>query len=94
MINALYEKFKNKGLALIGVSIDVDKAKWITAIKRDQLHWPQLSDLKGTDSELSSYYGLGTGVGIPFNLLLDKEGKIIEKGLTAKQLQEKLETLL
>jgi peroxiredoxin len=93
-INALYEKYRQKGLALIGVSVDTDKAKWITAIKKDKLHWPQLSDLKGNDSEITNYYGLGTGIGIPFNLLVDKEGKIIEKDLEVKQLQEKLETLL
>lgn len=92
-LNELYEKYKESGLALVGVSLDTDKAKWIAAINKDRLNWPQVSDLKGPDSEISGYYGLNTGIGIPFNLLLNKEGLIIGTDLSAKQLKEKLENL-
>lgn len=94
-LNALYEKYRGKGLELIGISIDDDRNKWVSAIKKDQLQWPQVSDLKGEYSEIANYYGLfNTGIGIPFNLLLDKDGKILEKQLTVGQLQRLLETLL
>jgi len=93
-LNSLYEKYKHKGLGLIGVSLDTDRKKWLSAIKKDHLKWPQLSDLKGTESEIGRYYGFTNGVGIPFNLIVDKEGRIIEKDLTVDQLKEILKKLL
>lgn len=87
----VYNTFKNKGFDILGVSLDRDKAAWIKAISDDQLTWHHVSDLKYMQNEAAVKYGVRS---IPFTLLLDKEGKIIAKNLTAEELTKKLTELL
>lgn len=86
-----YKKYKNKGFEVVGISLDEDKAAWEKAIKNLGITWPQMSDLKGWGSELSAPYGVR---GIPYTILLDKDGKIIEKNLRGHELLSKLDELL
>ncbi|MFM6934119.1 MAG: peroxiredoxin family protein [Flavobacteriales bacterium] len=88
----LYQKFKNKGFTVFSVSLDEDVNSWKAAIQKDQLSWPtHVSDLKGWKSPLVSTYGFD---GIPFTILLNKEGNIIGKNLRGEKLEEKLNELL
>jgi thiol-disulfide isomerase/thioredoxin len=86
-----YNKFKNKGFDILGVSLDRDREAWIKAIADDQLTWHQVSDLKYMQNEIAVKYGVRS---IPFTLLLDKEGKIIAKNLRGDELERKLSELL
>lgn len=86
-----YEKYKDKGLEIVGVSLDQEKDKWIAGIKDMNMTWPQMSDLKLWESEAVELYGIR---GIPHTVLLDKEGKIIEKDLRGEALHDKLSELL
>lgn len=86
-----YNKFKDKGFTVLGVSYDQDKSKWIGAIQQDGLTWTNISDLKGWGNETARLFGI---TGIPANLLLDKEGKIVAKNLRGAALEEKLTELL
>jgi len=87
----LYKDFKRKGFEIYGVSLDEDKEAWLTAIKKDKLEWTQVSDLKGWASEAGKTYNVE---GIPFTVLLDKEGKVVAKGLRGDELRAKLDELL
>jgi thiol-disulfide isomerase/thioredoxin len=86
-----YKEYHPKGFTILGVSLDESKDKWLAAIKKDQLDWTQVSDLKGWQNSVADMYGIK---GIPMNLLLDKEGKIIAKGLRGEDLEKKLAELL
>jgi peroxiredoxin len=86
-----YEKFKSKNFEILGVSLDNNKDKWLKAIQEDQLNWPHVSDLKYWKNEVAVQYGVQS---IPANFLLDKEGKIIAKGLRGPALEKTLEHLL
>lgn len=86
-----YEKFKDKGFDILGVSLDDNKGKWLAAIEKDKLTWTHVSDLKGWQNAAGKLYGVQS---IPFNLLLDKEGKIVAKGLRGHDLEAKLAELL
>jgi len=86
-----YNKFKSRNLEILGVSLDNSKDKWLQAIKDDQLTWPHVSDLKGWRNDVAVQYGVQS---IPANFLLDKEGKIIAKGLRGAALEQALEQLL
>lgn len=88
---AAYNKYKAKGFTVLGVSYDSDKTKWMQAIDKDGLTWTQVSDLKGWGNETAKLFGI---TGIPSNLLLDKEGKIVAKNLRGQALEQKLEELL
>ena len=73
----LYKKYKDKDFEIVGVSLDKDKVEWNRAIKADTLTWPQMSDLKFWQSEGAKSYLVDS---IPYNILLDKDGKILVKG--------------
>ena len=88
----VYEKFKNKGFTIYSVSLDEDAAKWKEAIVKDKLSWTNhVSDLKGWKSSVVANFGIE---GIPYTVLLNKEGKIIGKNLRGEKLEETLNELL
>ena len=86
-----YQAFKDKNFTVLGVSLDKDKNAWLTAIKTDNLTWPQISDLKWWNSAATSLYGLSS---IPFNVLVDVQGKIIATNLRGNDLEKKLTEVL
>ncbi|MCB0803687.1 MAG: AhpC/TSA family protein [Bacteroidetes bacterium] len=88
---AAYNKFKDKGFTVYGVSLDKTKEAWVAAIKQDNLTWTHVSDLKFWNSVAAKDYGV---TGIPFALLIDEEGKIIGKNLRGPALHKKLEEVL
>jgi peroxiredoxin len=88
---AAYNKFKDKNFTVLGVSLDKDKAAWLEAIKKDGLAWQQISDLKFWSSAAVGLFGFD---GIPYNVLLDPQGKIIATSLREGALQSKLAEFL
>ena len=86
-----YNKFKGKNFTILGVSLDKEKADWEQAIKDDKLIWTHVSDLKQWESSMVSLYHFD---GIPFNVLVDPQGKIIATGLRGEELERKLAELL
>lgn len=91
---AAFNKFKDKNFTVFGVSLDRANGKeaWLQAIQDDQLEqWPQVSDLKGWQSEVVELYGIE---GIPQNFLIDPDGKIIASNLRGANLEEKLAEFL
>lgn len=93
-----YQKFKDSsfsngnGFAIYSVSLDTDINNWKNAIAKDKLNWPyHVSDLKGYDSKAANDYGVRA---IPYNFLLDGEGRVIAVNLRGAQLSKKLETFL
>ena len=87
----LYKRYRDKGLEVLGVSLDDDKSKWVQAIMEDGLPWLNGSDLKGQASEVARVYGVRR---IPFTLLLDEDNRIVAKNLRGKELSKKIEELL
>ena len=87
----IYSKFKNKGFEIYGVSLDQDKEKWMEAITKDGINWPQVSDLKYWDNLAARIYNVQ---GIPYTVLIDKDGKIIAKNLRGQELEKKIAEVL
>jgi len=88
----LYNEYKDKGFTIYSVSLDKDKTRWENAIKQDGLIWPNhVSDLKGWQSKASALYGV---TGIPYTVLIDKDGKVIATSLRGIQLEQKLKEIL
>ena len=87
----MYKKYKSKGLEIVGISLDEENNKWVEAIAKQGITWPQMSDLKGWSSELAVPYGVQS---IPYTILLDSEGKIIAANLRGEELTEKIAELL
>jgi peroxiredoxin len=88
-----FNQFKNKNFTILGVSLDRpgQKENWIKAIKEDNLTWTHISDLKFWQSEVVPVYKLSL---IPFNVLVDPDGKIVAENLRGNALEQKLQELL
>ncbi len=84
---AAYEKFHEKGLDMVGVSLDGQKEPWVKAIEALKMPWTHLSDLKGWKSIVHDLY---TVIAIPDNLLIDPQGKIVARNLRDEELHSKL----
>lgn len=85
-----YEKYKNEGLEIVGVSLDKDKDRWKKAIRDDNLKWINLCDFKGNNSEPVLIYKVNN---IPNNILINKDGVIIARNLEANDLKSKLKEI-
>ena len=87
----VYNRFKDKGFEIFGVSLDQDGEQWKAAIAQDGLKWKHGSELKFWQSSFVPAYNLD---GIPMAYLIDAEGVIIAKGMRGEQLEQKLEEIL
>lgn len=89
-VKAAYEKFHDKGFDIVGVSFDNNKAAWTAAIRKLELPWHHISDLKGWKCAASSVYGINS---IPATLLIGPDGKIVASGLRGDALSKTLEEI-
>lgn len=87
---AAYNKYKDKGFDILGVSLDRDAPAWKKAIAQDGLPWHHISDLRGWQSQHAQLYSINS---IPATVLVDKEGKIIARNLRGEELGSKLKEL-
>ena len=85
-----YKEYSNKGVAFFSVSIDKDDAAWRKAMKEENMPWAQAQAPKAGKDVMKQYQFSG----IPYILVLDKEGKIVTENLRGKALTDKLEELL
>lgn len=90
-LKALYEKYRNYGFEIVGITNDADHNAWRKAIEEDQSSWIHVADVfpqKGRPAETISRYAAHN---LPTLYLIDKEGKMIgkfEKGDLEKKILE------
>jgi len=89
-VKKIYAKYASKGFEILGVSLDRDHAAWVKAIKDDGLPWKHVSDLGFWNNAAAQEYGVQS---IPYTVLVDRDGNILEKGLRAHELEPKLAAL-
>ena len=90
-LRKIYQKYREKGLEIVGFSLDNKKQEWAKAMKDEKMSWKNLSDLRGQASGIAALYCIKS---IPHTLLLDENNQIIAKDLRGKNLQKKIEELL
>lgn len=88
MMVGIYEKYKDNGLGIVGISLDSDYNAWKKAIDNDNMTWTQLSDLRGWDSTAAQDNGVSS---IPYTIVVDKEAGILAKGLRGEKLAKFVE---
>lgn len=86
-----YNTYKDKNFTVLGVSLDQERSSWLQAIKADNLTWTHVSDLQYWNNAAAQLYRIQ---GIPANMLIDPDGKIIARDLREQFLQQKLKEIL
>jgi len=81
----VYQKNHDKGLEIIGVSLDDNEQKLKTFLTQKNMTWQQYFDGKGWANKLAVKYGVES---IPATFLLDGDGKILGKDLRGEALDE------
>ena len=89
-VKRIYDKYKDKGLEIIGLSLDDKKERWTKAIEKYEMTWIQASDLKGWECPVAGLYNV---TGIPKVFLLDKEGKIMSSTLRGEELEKEMDKI-
>ena len=87
----LYNDLKERGLGIIGISLDQDKDDWQTATQKLGISWPQMSDLKGWDNAIARHFNVTS---IPHTIVVDQQGKILARDLRGEKLKAFVEEKL
>lgn len=82
-----YNRYHQKGFEVIGVSLDTKHDAWIKGIESFQMPWPQISDLKGWQSNGAKLYNVRA---IPANVLINNKGEIVARDLRGLTLINKI----
>lgn len=92
-LRVIQDKYADKNFTILGIALEEkgERVKWLNAIQKDKLSWPQLSDFKGWENAVARQLAVQS---IPFNLLIDPNGKIIAKNLYDEELDTLLDGLL
>jgi thiol-disulfide isomerase/thioredoxin len=88
---ALYSKYRDKGLEILGVSLDRRRADWMRAVEADRLTWPQVIDDRGGAAKSANDYGVQS---IPTSILVDRQGVVRGIDLFGRQLDMAVARLL
>jgi thiol-disulfide isomerase/thioredoxin len=93
VLSRLYKKYRHvgflhgNGFEIYGVSLDNKKTAWLSMISKKKISWTQVSDLRYWSSPVARAYSIQE---LPFNLLIDQNGIVIEKNLHGIELDERL----
>ncbi|MBQ7471333.1 MAG: redoxin domain-containing protein [Prevotella sp.] len=82
---SLYQQWKDKGLGIIGISLDNDYKAWRNAIEELGIYWMQVSELRGWDEHIAQLRNVEA---IPHTIIVDSQGNILAEGLRGEELQD------
>ncbi len=88
-VKELYEEYHDDGFEIIGVSLDRSKENLVSYVDENGIGWPQIYD--GQGGRIATSYAVSA---IPSTFLLDREGRIVDRNLRGKALEEAVERLL
>lgn len=78
-------------LGLLSISVDASKSDCRNVVDRDSLNWNIICDGRMLDTPILTQLGIAD---IPYNLLVDRSGKILAVNLGQTQLKERIKKTL
>ena len=89
-VKKYYAEYKDKGVQFLSVSIDAKKDAWTKALKEEQMPWMQGWTPDAGRAVMNTYqFG-----GIPFIILIDKDGNIYRKNLRGEEIKNAIDDCL
>jgi thiol-disulfide isomerase/thioredoxin len=87
-----HEKYQRRGLEIIGVNLDNERADLDAFLKANPMVWPQIFEGGGMETRLAIEYGITS---VPTMFLIDAEGRVVNRNLrTSTEVERQLEKLL
>lgn len=80
-----------KGLQVVGVNLDSNREDGQKVVKSTALPWPTLHEPGGFDSRYANEMGVFS---LPLMILVDKQGKVVSRNITAEELDAELRKLI
>ncbi len=80
MLRELHRKYKDRGLTIVGISIDHNRQDWENYLRLNSIPW---TSLIGEGQTITRRYDFEY---IPFYMIADREGNIIQKNIRGKEL--------
>lgn len=77
-LKGVHELTKGKSFKMFTISLDKERKLWEEDVRKENLPWPVLSDLKAFDGGVAQEYNVS---GIPVIYLIDPEGRIVSNKL-------------
>lgn len=90
-VKAVFEKYKDQGFDILGVSLDRDQEMLEAFIAENEMPWRQIFDGKGWQNEIAVLYGVKS---IPKTYLLDRDGKVVTIGVRGDALEPAVAALI
>lgn len=87
----LCEKFSKNNLRIVNFSLDYNKEEWQKNTRKDTEQWIEVCDYKGWNNQILKQQNVQR---LPFNILIDRNRKILGSNLYGKALQTKIEALI
>jgi thiol-disulfide isomerase/thioredoxin len=90
-VRQIYQKFREKGFTIIGISLDKDEQALANFVARKLIPWPQYFDGKGWENDFARKYGVHA---IPEMWLINQRGEVASTDISVEELEQKTEQLL
>lgn len=90
-LRSLYADYHDKGLEIIGVSLDEKKEAWEKAVAKDSLVWTNLCSGRGWKCDVVQRYNV---TAVPAMFVLDAENRIVATGLRNEALRSFVSEIL
>lgn len=91
---ALAKSENSDKFVILSYSIDNKEKDWLNCIEKNQLthkNWIHISTLKGWNSEAIKLFG---AEGVPYTVLIDPDGKVMQFGLRGEGMVKKIESIV
>ena len=90
-IRQTYQKYKDRGFAVVGISLDKDAQALSNFVARKLIPWPQYFDGKGWENDFATKYGVHA---IPEMWLINQRGEVVSTDISVDELDQKIEQLM
>lgn len=88
---ALCEKFSKNNFRVVNFSLDYNKEEWEKNTQKDTEQWIEVCDYKGWNNQILKQQNIQR---LPYNILIDRNRKILGSNLYGNALQTKMEALI
>lgn len=87
----LCEKFSKNNFRVVNFSLDYNKEEWEKNTQKDTEQWIEVCDYKGWNNQILKQQNIQR---LPYNILIDRNRKILGSNLYGNTLQTKMEALI